>query len=63
LANLKKFKPLKLKTPVTIEIRYKHENDAARGSWFPEAKRTGERAVAYTHNDLMEVLKFFMFAR
>ncbi|UCE22601.1 MAG: M55 family metallopeptidase [Candidatus Aminicenantes bacterium] len=62
LTNLKKVKPLKLKTPITMEIRYKSENDAARGSWFPGAKRTGERTVAYTHNDFMEVLKFFMFA-
>ncbi len=62
LANIKKFKPLKLKTPITMEIRYKDENDAARVSWFPGAKRTGERTVAYTHNDFMEVLKFFMFA-
>jgi D-amino peptidase len=62
LTNLKKVSPFKLKTPITMEIRYKHENDAARGSWFPGAKRTGERTVAYTHSDLMEVLKFFMFA-
>jgi D-amino peptidase len=63
MANLKKFKSLKLKTPITMEIRYKHGNDAGRGSWFPGAKRTGERTVAYTPNDLMEALKFFMFAR
>lgn len=62
LTNLKKFKPFKLTTPITMEIRYKDENDAARGSWFPGAKRTGERTVAYTHKDLMEVLKFFKFA-
>ncbi len=62
LTNLKKIKPLKLKTPITMEIRYKQENDAARNAWFPGAKRTGERTVAFTHNDFMEVLKFFMFA-
>lgn len=62
LTNLKKFKPFKLTTPITMEIRYKDENDAAKISWFPGAKRTGERTVAYTHKDLMEVLKFFMFA-
>jgi D-aminopeptidase len=61
LKNLKKFKPFKLKTPVTIEIRYTHENDAARASWFPGAKMIEERTVAYTHEDLMEALKFFMF--
>jgi D-amino peptidase len=63
LTTLKKFKPFKLKTPVTMEIRFKHENDAARASWFPGAKRTGERTVGYSHEDLMEVLKFFMFVR
>jgi len=62
LTNLKKFKPFKLTTPITMEIRYKDENDAAKISWFPGAKRTGERTVAYTHKDFMEVLKFFMFA-
>lgn len=62
LANLKKFKPFKLEIPVTMGIRYKEENDAARSSWFPGAKRTGERRVVNTHSDLMEVLKFFMFA-
>lgn len=62
LTNLKKFKPFKLTTPITMEIRCKNENDAARRSWFPGAKRTGERTVAYTHKDFMEVLKFFKFA-
>lgn len=62
LTNLKKFKPLKLQSPVTMEIRYKDEVDAERASWFPAAKRTGERSVSYSNQDLMEVLKFFMFA-
>jgi D-amino peptidase len=61
LINLKKFKPLKLQSPVMMEIRYKEEEDAERASWFPAAKRTGERAVSYSHEDFMEVLKFFMF--
>ena len=63
LANLKQYKPLKIHAPVTMEIRYKDEEDAERASWFPGAKRTGERSVSYTHQDLMEVLKFFMFVQ
>jgi D-amino peptidase len=63
LTDLKKFKPLKLQSPVTMEVRYKDEEDAERASWFPAAKRTGERSVSYTHQDLMEVLKFFMFVQ
>jgi D-amino peptidase len=62
LSNLDKFKPLKLQTPVTMEIQFKDEVDAHRASWFPSAKMTGERTVSYTHEDFMEVLKFFMFA-
>lgn len=62
LTNLKKFKPLKLQSPVMMEIRYKDEADAERASWFPAATRTGERSVSYSHQDFMEVLKFFMFA-
>jgi len=63
LTNLKKFKPLKLQSPVMMEIRYKDEVDAERASWFPTAKRIGERSVSYSHEDFMEVLKFFMFVR
>lgn len=63
LQNLERYKPLKLETPVTMEIRYKHEDDAAHAAWFPGAERTGERTVAYTHEDFLEVLKFFMFVR
>jgi D-amino peptidase len=63
LANLKKYKPLKIQSPVTMEIRFKDEEDAERASWFPGTKRTGERAVSYSHKDMMEVLKFFMFVQ
>ena len=62
LSNLNTYKPLVLTTPITMEIRYKDEEDAARASWFPGAKRTGERAVSYTKEDLLGILKFFMFA-
>ena len=61
LSNLSKYKPLKLQTPITMEIVYKDEIDAHRASWFPGAKKTGERSVSYTHEDYIEILKFFMF--
>lgn len=61
LSNLSKYKPFKLQTPVTMEIVYKEEIDAHRASWFPGAKKTGERSVSYTHEDYLEILKFFMF--
>lgn len=61
LSNLSKYKPLKLQTPITMNIVYKDEIEAHRASWFPGAKKTGERSVSYTHEDYIEILKFFMF--
>jgi len=61
LENLSKYKPLKLQTPITMNIVYKDEIEAHRASWFPGAKKTGERSVSYTHEDYIEILKFFMF--
>ena len=61
LSNLNRFTPLRLETPITMEIQYKNEVDAARAAWFPTAERTGERTVSYTNEDLLEVLKFFLF--
>lgn len=63
LTNLKKYNPLKIQSPVTMEILFKDEENAERASWFPGAKRTGERSVSYSHDDLMEILKFFMFVQ
>jgi D-amino peptidase len=63
LTDLGRFKPFKLAAPVTMEIRYKDEIDAARYSWFPGAKRSSERAVSFTHDSYLEVLRFYMFVR
>jgi len=63
LKRLKEFKPYKLNPPFTMEISFAEEEIAARASWIPGAKRTGDRSVSFTSNDLMEVLKFFRLAR
>lgn len=63
LRRLKDFKPYKPNPPYTMEVTFKDENIAYRASWYPGAKRTGDWSVAFTSNDFMEVLKFFMLAR
>lgn len=63
LKRLKDFKPYKLSSPYTMKITYTDEEIAHRSSWVPGAKRVGDRAVAFTSDDFMEVLKFFSFAR
>ena len=62
LKRLKDFRPFKLKPPFKMEVTFKDEERAQNASWIPGAKRTGDRSVSFTSNDLMEVLKFFKFA-
>ncbi len=59
LKRLKDFKPYKLNSPYTMEITFTAEKFANKASWIPGAKRTGDRAVSFTSNDFMEVLRFF----
>jgi D-amino peptidase len=61
LKNLKKFKPLKFDAPYTMQIDFKHENLAARLSYYPEARRVGAYGVAFTSNNFFEIMRFFMF--
>lgn len=63
LKRIKDFKPYKLNPPYTMEVTFTDEEIAARSSWIPGAKRSGERSVSFTSNDFMEVLKFFRLAR
>ncbi|MEW5899866.1 MAG: M55 family metallopeptidase [Acidobacteriota bacterium] len=62
LKNLAKCKPFKLTSPVTMEISFTREDLAAKAAWIPGARRTGNRSVAFTHNDFLEVLRFYLFA-
>lgn len=63
LKRLKDFEPYKPSAPFTMKITYADEEIAHRASWVPGAKRVGDRAVSFTSDDFMEVLKFFSFAR
>lgn len=58
-----KYKPYRPKAPYTLEIVFTDENLAAKAAWVPGARRTAERAVAFTSGDFMEVIKFFRLAR
>lgn len=63
LKRLQDFKPLKFDPPYTIEVTFTDEEIAARSAWIPGAERTGERSVAFTSEDFMDILKFFRLAR
>jgi D-amino peptidase len=61
LKNLARYKPFKPTSPVTMEITFTREDLAVKPALYPGAKRTGDRSVAFTSNDFMEVLRFYLF--
>ncbi|MHC4090261.1 MAG: M55 family metallopeptidase [Planctomycetota bacterium] len=63
LRRLHDFKPLKYEPPLTVEIQFKNEREAYRGSWYPGATRTGDYGVSYTSKDFLDSMRFFMLAR
>lgn len=63
LRDLKAFKPYKPSAPYKLEIVFTDENLARRAALVPGIERTGERSVAFTSNDFLEVVKYFSLAR
>jgi len=63
LRNLKAYKPYKPAAPYKLEIVFTDENQARRASQVPGATRTGERSVAFTSADLLEIVTYFSLAR
>jgi len=63
LRNLKAYKPYKPSSPYKLEIVFTDENQARRASYIPGADRTGERSVAFTSSDFMDIVKDFRLAR
>lgn len=62
LRNLGRYKPYVLTAPITMEITFTREDLVIEPARYPGAKRTGERSVAFAHNDLLEVMKFYLTA-
>jgi len=63
LRNLKAYKPYKPSAPYKLEIVFTDENLARRAALVPGMERTGERSVAYTSGDFLEIVKYFSLAR
>lgn len=61
IINRGRIKPLKFKSPYTIEIQFKQESLAHRLSYYPNAKRVGEYSVSFSSDDFFEIMRFFMF--
>ena len=63
LRGLKACKPYKPAAPYKLELVFTDENLARRASLIPGVERTGERSVAFTASDFMDIVKYFRLAR
>ncbi|MGZ5515511.1 MAG: M55 family metallopeptidase [Candidatus Aminicenantales bacterium] len=63
LQNLKAYKPYKPASPYKLEIVFVDENQARRAAYVPGAVRTGERSVAFTASDFLDLVTDFSLAR
>jgi D-amino peptidase len=59
LKNIGKFKPFKLKPPITFEIDFVNTGMTEIALLIPGVKQLASRTVAYTSNDLIEAFKTF----
>jgi D-amino peptidase len=63
LKRLRDFKPYKLAPPYTLEVAFADEAGAQKASWIPGAVRKDEHTVAFTANDVMDLMKLFRLAK
>ena len=59
LENLENYKPYKLDSPYTLELELNSESLIHKAALYPGMKRTGSWTVAFTGDDLLEVLHAF----
>ncbi len=63
LRNLNQYKPYKLTSPYTLVLTLKRETMVYNGSFYPGAKRTGDWELTYKSDDIMEIMKAFIWMR
>jgi D-amino peptidase len=61
IARIKEFKPLKLKTPVQLDVRFKNYRPAEVLAYLPIVERTDSHSIKYIGKDMVEVSKFIEF--
>jgi D-amino peptidase len=63
LKDLDRFKPYKLRPPYTLKLSLKTETQVYNGSFYPGAKRTGDWELTFRSDDIMEIVKAFIWMR
>lgn len=61
LRNRTRFRPLRVQTPVTLEIRFKNYRPAEVLAWLPNVERVDAHAVRFVGKDMTEASRFLAF--
>ncbi len=61
LERLDDFKPYRLDTPVTLDVRFKNYRPAELLAYLPIVERTDAHAIRYVGRDVLEVSRFLEF--
>lgn len=61
MARIKDFKPYKLKTPITLDLRFKNYRPSEILSYLPIVERTDSHSVRFVGKNMTEVSKFIEF--
>lgn len=61
IARIKDFKPYKLKTPVTLDLRFKNYRPSEILSYLPIVERTDSHSIRLVGKDIIDVSKFLEF--
>lgn len=64
LRNLDDYKPYKLKSPYTLQLKLKTEQNIYRAvALYPGARRSGDWEVTYESDDVMEIIRAYVGMR
>jgi D-amino peptidase len=61
LQNRARFKPMRVQTPVTLEVRFKNYRPAEILAFLPNVQRIDSHSVRFVGKDMTEVVRFLSF--
>ena len=61
LQQLDRYKSYKLSPPYTLVLKLKTETRVYDGAFYPGAERTGDWELTYRSNDVMDIVKAFVW--
>jgi D-amino peptidase len=63
LKQLDRYKPYKFSPPYTLVLKLKTEKQVYNGAFYPGAERTGDWELTFRSDDIMEIVKAFIWMR